>query len=61
MNVKEYKIVKIHTNGCDLYLSRDPTGTQITAVTLEELETIIKERNVDDKCWKDYRKGIRTT
>ena len=53
MNVKEYKIVKIHTNGCDLYLSRDPTGTRITAITLKELETIIKERNVNDRSRKN--------
>lgn len=58
MNVKEYKIVKIHTNGCDLYLSRDPTGTRITAITLKELETIIKERNVNDRSRKDNGENI---
>lgn len=53
MNIKEYKIIKIHTNGCDLYLSRDRTGTRITAITLEELETIIKERDANDRSRKD--------
>lgn len=55
MKQKEYKVIKIHTNGCDLYLSRDPTGTRITAVTLEKLHQIIKERNSNDRSTKNYK------
>jgi len=55
MKVNEYKVVKVHTNGCDLYLSRDPTGTRITAVTLEKLQQIIKERNSNDRSRKNNK------
>ena len=53
--MKDYKIIHIHTTGCDLYLSRDMTGTQITAPTLEQLKRIIKEREENDRGRKNNK------
>ncbi len=53
--MKDYKIIRIRTTGCDLYLSRDPTGTRITAPTLEQLKQIIKERDINDRSRKNNK------